>query len=163
MSWFTEGMKRPELMVTPLFYDLLSGEFKPLSDADGRTHTLGRLSFAAYQKGDISDVEDHEREAIQPGGSLEAYRYSPSWAPNVEATAITRTESPSRHTTRFMTAIALRDEQNGHSEVIAADVQGLTATIPGVAEPVSLELGADLVSHQELVAQFAQEFFDRAA
>lgn len=44
-------MKREALLVRPLFYDVLSGGFRPPSDPEQRTHTLARLAFASVQKG----------------------------------------------------------------------------------------------------------------
>jgi hypothetical protein len=79
--------KFPDFDAYPLFYEALSGEFQPPGDPLKRTHTLGRLSIAAYQRGEATDM---------PTGLMlpnfihgpEAYRYTPSWAPSVEATTV---------------------------------------------------------------------------
>lgn len=64
-------------IVKPLFYDVLSGEFVPATDPTKRKHTLGRLAFAAVQKGEALQVEDHRRD----------FEYEPSWAPGILVTA----------------------------------------------------------------------------
>lgn len=71
---------RPNLVINPLFYEALSGEFLPPSDLEKRAHTLGRLAYAAFLKG--KQILPHA-----PAGRAQTayFRYKPSWAPTVEA------------------------------------------------------------------------------
>jgi hypothetical protein len=80
LLWYFKRMQENELFLRPLFYDALSREFTPLSDPERRSHTLGRLAYAAFVKGDV--VTTGFPQQIEGGWSKV---YSPSWAPNVNA------------------------------------------------------------------------------
>lgn len=75
MSEFSSGLYSSGLYVRPLFGDAISGEFVPSCDAQMRKHTLGKLMYAAVDKGEhaINDI-------AYPHYSV--FRYQPSWAPN---------------------------------------------------------------------------------
>ncbi len=73
-------MIRPDsnLDVRPIFMDAISGEFVAPQDPQ-RTHTLGKLLIATYQKGDLFSGED------QPPHIPRSYAYDPSWLSSVRA------------------------------------------------------------------------------
>lgn len=70
--------KPGELVVRPLFFEALSGEFAPPSDILGRKHTLGRLAFATFLRGNT-----HSR--IKINENLFGISYDPTWTSNVKA------------------------------------------------------------------------------
>ena len=75
------------LLVRPPFYDALSGEFIPQSDPDKRHHTMARLAFKAYAKG-----EHQSAEIASNGKRMFSRRYEPIWAPGVIATAYAKND-----------------------------------------------------------------------
>jgi hypothetical protein len=75
-------MSRPieNLSINPLFFDALSGEFRPMGDPK-QTHTLGRLAVATFQKGELV----MPRTQTPSGPTIYVLGYRPVWAPDVEA------------------------------------------------------------------------------
>lgn len=61
-------------MIRPLFGDVLSCGFQPVTDNLRRTHRLGRLAHATFDKGDLSAT-----------GEYFTAHYRPSWAPHVSS------------------------------------------------------------------------------
>jgi len=79
-------MDRPSesLVVNPLFYDALSGDFYANKSIFQQPHTLGRLSIECFQDGSVI-----ESEHIENGSSaLITVEFIPSWA--LEVTAVTQ-------------------------------------------------------------------------
>jgi hypothetical protein len=61
------------MLVKPLFYEALSGEFYSSTDELNGPHTLGKLAVAAFKKGkEVMVADDASR-----------FEYRPSWASNV--------------------------------------------------------------------------------
>jgi hypothetical protein len=78
-----------KLAINPLFYDALSGEFQPQCDTVPRSHTLGRLAVATFNKGRrLGPIRD---DYI---GNASEIKYSPSWAPRTTSKVIVQGASP---------------------------------------------------------------------
>ena len=65
------------ILVGPLFYESLSGEFTLESNNKTRAHTLGRLAFEAVDRGEQIRCFDNDRFC--------EFYYRPDWAPKVLA------------------------------------------------------------------------------
>lgn len=136
-----------------LFYDVLSGEFKPPSDSQGRTHTLARLTMAAFQKGDHKQTP--QDTAI----------YRPSWAAGSIATAealrsgeltglMIRQDIPAGGS-NWASFSKFQARGIGHGpQVHVVDSTGFDVTRP-------LRLGDELEGLQADIAAVAQGFYDR--
>jgi hypothetical protein len=146
----------------PLFYDVLSGEFKPPQDTKGQTHTLGRLAVAVFYKGAPSLAKNPNHEV----------QFShPSWAPGIAA--YVEYEGSYRAdnfvTTNFVTSVRVRDIEDqdnfllatlsyphtGERELALCTAEG-NVTFP-------LALSEDLDQIKQSVTAAAQDFFDKAA
>jgi hypothetical protein len=147
---------RPELLVHPLFYDALSGEFTPPSDPEARAHTLGRLAYAAFSKG-----TEYEGRSV-PGRML--YAYEPSWAPGVKATvSVDRPASRLNHlllennaNRASLYVQSLADRFGGPTLYLASNTLRVETTFP-------LSLGNDLRIAHMRVTSAAQAFFEESA
>jgi len=144
----------PDMMIRPLIYDALSGEFRPPSDPMKRTHTLGRLAFASAEKGD--EVFDIEPEAIDRG--IRAYRYIPSWAQDLGSTVLLDESG------RYPILSSLRMLANHPDWLEVVDLANPNITkieLKPSKITLPLSLGDDLIIAREIVAGAAQAFFDR--
>lgn len=65
--------------IHPLFYDVLAGEFSPPTDPRRRSHTLGRVAYAAYTRGQL--VTGSIEGAIDHFTRHPAALHRLSWAP----------------------------------------------------------------------------------
>lgn len=162
------------LVVRPLFMDALSGGFEPLSDPQGRTHTLGRLAYASFTKGDVvMDGYDDEHFGVT---------YEPSWAPGVEATVICKQFSAVTYPIGAANTVqqsaqleSLRLKDAAGAE--ALDLHNATTLSPHTicrdglviirnfreVSQTPLLLGDDLNMAQRLATEQAQDFFDKVA
>lgn len=73
--------KRPdglELVVDPLFYDVLSGRFMPKCDPQRQVHTLGRLARGAFMRGTVIPVDEASKR----------FEYTPTWASKLTAVSL---------------------------------------------------------------------------
>jgi hypothetical protein len=144
----------------PLFYDALSGEFKPSQDPEGRSHTLGRLALATLTKGGTPYMRypAHYRH--------EAVSYRPSWASSVR-TIIEYDEL--RPLDLHVTDIRLIDDKDDEnflfvSRTMSVEEQWIAKLSAAEVESTfGLELSADMDQTQKSIAEAAQNFFDRAA
>jgi hypothetical protein len=142
-------------LVRPLFYDALSGEFKPAVDPQKRSHTLGRLMFAALSKG--------QRQATSLDDWHTTHLYTPSWAPNVSTEVICMIDEEvnsnalvSRISLEHLTdKVEFRDatyEEEEDSGVVIIDANGRTVH--------PLDLGQELSATRSAVINRTQQFFD---
>lgn len=141
------------LVVRPLFYDGLSGEFRPACDLEQRTHTLGRLARAAYLKGEIT-YEETDHATVS---------YVPSWAGSVTATAsISREQGMDRI---FGVRLHVPGEVRApfldisDAPLMTGDRQ-LMQVYDGRSE-LFIDLADDINAAQAMVAERAQAFFDQ--
>lgn len=145
------GEALESVVVHPLFYDALSGEFTPPSDPETQ-HTLGRLTFAVLAKGE----RNTETQAI------DAVSYSPSWAPEVTAT-VAYSDNPDDEY-RLVTGLWLRADTSNQTLHIAdnrlrSGHVGVYLASAGVRE-LPLSLGQELNEARSRVTDAAQRFFD---
>lgn len=129
--------------------DVLSGEFQPPSDPEGRSHQLSRLAYRTYEAG------------IQSPHTKHGYRveYTPSWAQDVESKvgceyyfddSISVLRSLSLRTAAGQELALHTHTANGHNFL----------HINHSRDSLTLELGASLVKAQAEVTELAQAFFD---
>jgi hypothetical protein len=71
------------LSINPLFFDALSGEFRPKGDPE-QALSLGRLAVATFQKGELVIPPMKTRQK----GVTYALRYQPSWAPDIAVSVL---------------------------------------------------------------------------
>lgn len=142
-----------ELFSRPLFYDALSGEFKPSSDKLQRAHTLGRLAYAAFSKGVPVDGTD----------ATALYVYKPSWAPHVSVTVDCDLDRMDPATQKLYGLYLWSDESGpldiydiSDSRQAALEISALG----GKEARLGIELGEELNLARIQVAQVAQSFFD---
>lgn len=130
------------------FYDALSGNFNPPSDPQGRTHTLGRLMIATFEKG----VETNH------GSHRQRHTYRPSWAPVTSVVHVShwdmRSLSLEGDGRELMLAHTLSGKKHRSLQVIDTGL-GLE---PILEEPLGQEFG--YVDLQERVSSIAQNFFN---
>ncbi len=144
-----------EIVVSPLFYDALSGEFVPDSDPERRKHTLGRLSMAAVQKGEATQVDRWRRD----------FEYKPSWAPGVLATAVCSHMPKDKllsSETEILSLIGvdLADRVNGSSLTVIEEENGLSVIENEITFGLMpLELGPEIARARCIVAARAFSFF----
>jgi hypothetical protein len=144
----------------PLFYDALSGEFKPPQDPEERTHTLGRLALATLIKGGTpyTPCASHSRH--------EAVSYRPSWASSAHAII---EYDDLRPLDLHVTDVRLIDDNDDEnflfvSRTMSADERWIAKLSTADLESTfGLELSADMDQTQKSIAEAAQNFFDRAA
>ncbi len=147
------AINREPFFVNPLFYDALSGEFTPPTDDKQRQHTLGRLAYASYSKGELT-VEDTSPPYLR---SL----YIPSWAGHVTVRADFDFDEKGFQPTT-LTGILLQDKAK-RSLCVAEDGSIIyIGTVDNGDTRLPLELGEELQTARAAVTQAAQEFFDTA-
>lgn len=131
----------------PLFYDALSGEFIPRSDELKRIHTLGRLSVASYQKGDVTEDSKLDTRTIQ---------YVPSWASQVTVKTRWHVESCGD----VLTRLSLVDTQGGKLSIYhSVEDDKLELFTNSAAHYLDFALGAALTSARQVITDSAQSFF----
>jgi hypothetical protein len=144
----------------PLFYDALSGEFKPSQDPDGRAHTLGRLALATLTKGGTPYTP------CAPHSRHEAVSYRPSWVSSAHAIV---EYDDLRPLDLHVTDVRLMDDNDDEnflfiSRTISDDEQWIAKLSASEHETAFiLNLSEDMVRTQKSIAEAAQNFFDRAA
>lgn len=136
-------------MIHPLFADVLSGEFLPPSDPEGRAHRLSRLAFKTVEAGHF-DEADHN-----------SFTYTPSWADAVEARVVTGyLFDPSIF---IMSRLTLKATSGGNLDVMHLTANGRSfVNIDHWYENQLLELGRPLIRIQERITGLAQQLFDTA-
>ncbi len=142
-----------EIVVSPLFYDALSGEFAPTCDPEKRKHTLGRLSMAAIQKGEAIQVDRWRRD----------FEYEPSWAPGVLATAVCShmpEDALMSHETEVLT-LAVIDLANteGDSLTVIEEENTLKIVENEIIYDIPFQLGPDIVRARHITTNRAESFF----
>jgi hypothetical protein len=145
------------VLIHPLFYDALSGEFEPLSDPMGRKHTLGRLAFASCVKGEITDTHDLS------DFTLLDRTYSPSWAPAIKATVSGDIGRDRLDETTFtLRELSISTDQTAHNHLSIRENQhrGEVFGVEINDSHFSVDLGESLLSVRSLIADEAQKFFD---
>lgn len=154
MIWYynlTMGQERVErLTIHPLFADVLSGEFRPPSDDQQRTHQLGRLAYAAYEKGDLATPSWRERTGRKK------YVYTPSWASSVLAAAEIDYDFDSCQ--RQVFGLDLLSESD-HRLTVHFVPSYSKAGVYLNDKHYPLELGPDLDEVKHTITEAAQEFF----
>jgi len=144
-------------LVRPLFFAALSGEFPPPGDSLNRVHSLGMLAYDAFTTGELYDFEPNDQ-------SYTAYRYTPSWAPNVVAQIdldIFRRSSP----LLVMHGLELTDNRDGSLYISNHFNSSPAGLFIGTSESdieLPLEQGEALSVAKMAVTHAAQNFFDSA-
>ncbi len=164
-------IREENLVVRPLFIEALSGGFEPLSDIEGRTHTLGHLAYASFIKGDVvMNGYDDEHFGVT---------YEPSWAPGVEATVICKqfVANPdlagSGSSSALLENLFLKDTDGSENlrlhnavtmnrERICRDGLVIVRNFREASQ-TPLILGDDLNIARRLATEQAQDFFDQLA
>lgn len=132
-----------------LFYDLLSGEFQPMSDPEGRKHTLARLAVATAIKGAF-----YEKDLAGIG---DVFIYTPTWAPDVEAVVF----GPKNQDKITSFSLFSSGDQALHFED-HDDQAIIECTLLNRPEVVELKLSADFFVARTMVANLAEVFFNNA-
>lgn len=136
------------LLAPPLFLDVLSGEFQPPSDPEGRAHRLSRLAYRAYEAGTERPYKYGNR-----------YSYTPSWAQDVESTVTC--EYHFDDNLSVLRALSLRTATGQELAIHTFVANGMNfLNVNHGHESSRLELGSDLVQAQASVTELAQAFFD---
>lgn len=143
-----------QLWVNPLFYDALSGEFTPPSDEQHRKHTLGRLAYACYTKG------EHVINSESTPSYLDSF-YIPSWAGHITVKADFDLDEEDPQTTALY-GVLLRDRSERTLYVANQDSGVYIGTVEGGDLEFPLELGESLQQARVAVTSATQEFFDSA-
>lgn len=147
------GVQHNQLVVPPLFYDALSGGFRPPTDPKAQEHTAARLAFAAATKGEPLQLVDP---------NFTAYEYNPSWAKEVTATA--GCENNYFITgIRTLVSLTLSGEHAGPLSLRTdddTDGTGLIIRQSGSEQYLPTTLGTDLAYARERVTQAMQEYFN---
>ncbi len=152
-----------DVVMRPLFYDALSGEFAPKSDPSKRNHTLGRLVVATFRKGDV--VEENY-DPGEPG--LSAISYSPSWAPNSVARVEGKVISDGARGRFFfanellLTSSVLPDRVLCIKDNAMAHEYGLVLGDEYGDMDLPLELGENVNLAKSSLAYSARQFFNAA-
>lgn len=145
--------------VRPLFYEVLSGEVHPPSDSQRRDHTLGRLAYEAVSEGNAEIIGETD-----PGYLL--YRYRPSWASHVLATAeCDMEEGEWGEVPTQLRSIELSDTTGRTLLVADENFDGPQNAFVGTLESdvrVPLRLDESLSTARITVTAAAQSFFDLA-
>lgn len=143
---------REPLFVRPLFYDALSGEFTAPTDNLRRKHTLGRLAYASYAKGEHRVNEDVDPPYLE-------CLYVPSWAGHVSVqTDFDFDENGVQPTVLY--GVQLKDNvervlyiANEHPGIYIGTVDHEDLRFP-------LELGDNLARARAAVTDAVQSFFE---
>lgn len=140
----------------PLYYDALSGEFTPPEDPLNRQHTLGRLAYATFAKGDIVTGSSDQVLCVC---------YEPSWAPPVASVVECNVEV---HTGAIsVTSLSLLVTGKGPATFSDAEIRrgtrGLLMTNDAGDDLLGLRIGDELTHARIRVTQAASEFFAMAA
>jgi hypothetical protein len=144
----------------PLFYDALSGEFKPPQDPEERSHTLGRLALATLIKGGTPYTPCASQSRH------EAVSYRPSWVSSIHSII---EYDDLRPLDLHVTDVRLIDDNDDEnflfvSRTMSADEQWIAKLSTAELESTfRLELSADMDQTQKSIAEAAQNFYDRAA
>lgn len=145
-----------EIIVSPLFYDALSGEFVPACDSEKRKHTLGRLMIAATQKG----------EAIQVDRGRRDFEYEPSWSPGILATSVCyhmpedKLFSNETEVLRIV-GVDLADTVTGSTLTLIEEGNGLSIIENEIPfGPMPLELGPEITRARDIVTARGFSFFN---
>ncbi len=150
------------VLVSPLFYDALSGEFQPPTDELGRSHTLARLAVATLTKGEQLEGPEHFNVRIAE------FVYTPSWASEtvVEATCYLDAH---RKMAKLSTLHLFAPEADDLS-VISYSLFQLPRlnlirgrTINDNTTRLPIDLGDNLTRTKQIVTAAAQEFFGQLA
>lgn len=148
----TTAERPAELYIKPLFYDALSGEFRPPSDPQKQVQTLGRLGYTAFNEGELELIN----HSVEP--QLD-FRYTPSWAPNTVTTlhcsqvgegGLLVAHTVSLTNTDSKKSLHIMDTRPGWMEIGHGDDE----------KALPLELGESLAAARLAVAEAAQMFFD---
>jgi hypothetical protein len=144
-----------KLVIRPMFYDALSGVFKPETDELKREHTLGRLAQCTFLKGTF--VEGKSDEVFSALG------YTPTWAKTIVSTVVYSTVEDSG--LAVMHSLYLEDKSKDNLELKDAVGEGLVVHYVDDGRPDEAEFPY-VLSDSELiknyVAERAQEFFESA-
>jgi len=143
-------------VVRPLFYDALSGEFTPAVDPQKRSHTLGRLVFAALSKG--------QRQTISLDNWHTNHVYQPSWAPNISTEVICMIDEDAPDIAEISRVYL--EHSADHVEFRDATYQEEESSGVVIIDASSrayypLDLGLELREATLAVTNRAQQFFDR--
>ena len=155
--------RRTEFFVHPLLYDALSGGFYPNSDPGGPKHTLGRLAYAAFQKGKVvTGKTDGVLDARRSG-----YLYNPSWAPTVDIDIFCDGTNRVRRLSKLFLVARHNDEPGKIAAELIIDHDLKTSSSP---HAITIYDSAGTNTHvldlatigdtQLFVAQRAQQFFE---
>jgi hypothetical protein len=150
------------LTASPLFIDVLSGEFSVSGNTPNKKHTLGRLAVATFQKGDISNAEIPEEFV----GASYVLLYTPSWAPTVSSSVACIED----HNNSILVGLQLSKTLAGESRstLIARDIPEPTGTKrrlefaapdDGLSFDTLLDLSTDLTDIRGKITQAALAFF----
>jgi len=159
-----ETTRRINPLIDPLYYDLLSGEFSPISDPSGSQHSMGRLAIATYRKG-LETGRDNKY----------AHReYTPSWAPHISTRIMLDLRDEYEEIGGVSLAV-IDNEKRGYNLIdFDLDLLDIEAGIvPQLVirhtdrdvdkeERYPLELGPNLNDVKDRVAQYANHIFLRA-
>lgn len=153
-----------DIFVNPLFFEALSGEFTPPSDAQKRAHTLGRLAIATFIKGEQKIVN---HGATTSGLTNTAYiKYSPSWAPEVTVEVIgylTDNKGKSNESEFLLKIMSLNNQEDGDLLITNLADKGLPIMHVhglGMEFDLALEPGDQLDIAKHKAATLAQYFFE---
>ena len=151
-AYFADRGAGRGLYIKPAFYDSLSGEFRYSRDSEDRTHTLGRLAQATFNKG----VIDRQEEECEPPYLIA--RYSPSWAPQAELLVDYDEVEDGMNIAHGLWLRPVGALSGG----IYIDESNDVLQIGSSAEEkyYSLELGRKLTIARQAVTEVAREFFD---
>lgn len=135
------------VLIHPLFTEVLSGEFFPPSDPEGRAHRLSRLAIRAVEAGQIDEAAHR------------TFTYKPSWANSVEA--IVATDYLFDPNIYIMSRLSLKAASGGELDVLHLTANGLSfVNIDYAQSNQRLELGRPLIEAQVQITQLAQQLFD---
>ncbi len=149
--------------MSPYLFEALSGEFAPICDPSGTTHTLGRLAIASYEKGgEVKQQEVSPHRYTDSPSAVRVVSHGPSWAKRFESRIVYR---PTLHGD-ILVGIGLQNLESEAKLRFTAERQedGLTVLRSSAQrKPLPLRLGSDIKEASEFVADIAKSFFDQVA
>jgi hypothetical protein len=139
------------LVINPLFYDAMSGEFIYDQEPEKRRHTLGRLAYATFAKGEITTMTPAHKSA----------EYNPSWAQHVTVGVdfTPRVGFDPNDDVNLALGVLLRSNTTGNG--LYVDEHNDVLHIGSATDNYySLELGKNLTIARQAVAETVQDFFN---
>ncbi len=143
--------------IRPLFYEALTGEFKPPSDPEKRVHTLGKITIATFTKGTLIRGFSDEWHV--------GYEYNLSWAPKVHSRVICLEDMDHLKTNLSQLVLNTESEELTFQDALnnsESESSGIVIVSSGkrIVE-LPLWLGPELEIAKEAITNSAQSFFNR--